>query len=542
MRLIQQTVAMAVLLFATACTHPHQSQPPAPTHLLHQAKKLVETDPREALQNLNQVVDPSLQSKDAYMHYIATRTQARYMLGEDITGDTLIFAAQQYFVQHNQPEMAARACFYAGSLCAEKETTDQALAYFLQAYYYAAKAGNQLFEAKSAYWIGNIYYKQDALPEAETYYLKALALYQKLPNEQIHQLGLMHMLGRTYREMNQLDQAQAYFEAGLSQAQAQQNSQYEGFFWHNLAIVSREKNELEQAKKQFKKALAGSLEPEALLQIYVDYAKLYRMAQQPDSVKHYLDQVHSRMAEITYPFTRRAVYRELADYYQTEGNHAQAMHYWKRATEEDIRIQVERSEVRLQKVAQEFEAFRLQARQNEARLWWFGLIGISFLLVVLGALLYRMQHLQRFFRRMRTRLLLQQFDQQKILTQSYEVATQGGEAVMREIRNKYPDASSQVVWESFEKQRIQINQLFSQWAKQELLGFKNGRKAIDSLTIEDLCLMYFCYLKYPGEKTLHMLGYPFYSEQYMASRKQFIRQQLANAGVSTRDCNRLVPF
>lgn len=538
MNRIRPLILLSTAIFCMACTNDLNEQ-----ELLRDAAKTVDTDPKEALQLLSDLGDPALLATEPYMHYVVTQTQARYMNYQNITTDTAILEAQRYFVRHNNFEMAARASFYAASYWSEKEVEDQALKCYIQSSYYSKEANNPLFEAKSTYWIGNIFYNQDLLDSAVIYYEKAFKLYKSQPESEKFQLGLIYMLGRSYWQNQNVTQADEYITMGLKLAQAFKDEEYEALFLHYKGVILRDQNQYSKAKCLFNLALAIKQVSENELRVYLDYARLYKATHQPDSVKYYLDRVHSRLAHISYPYTRRAVYEELTAYYKTENPH-EAMRFSELGHQEDLHIRAMHSEEKLLQVAKEFETFKQEAQQKEARMWWLNFwqaVSLLAILVVLGGVVYRMRSFGRFFAQLRTRMTLQKFDQQKILTNSYLVASKGEAAVRAEIERNYPGVSSQVIWESFEKQRIQINELFSQWARLELEKYRNGKQAISKLTTEDLCLMYLCHLKYSGEKILYMLGYPFYSENYMQQRKQAIRQRLAEAGVSTREQDLLVP-
>ena len=310
------------LILCMACTKKYQDA----IHL-QSAMQTVDHDPQEALQLLEKMPYPELLDHDNYMRYVVTLTQARNMDHQDITGDTLILKAQRYFAGQSDAEMAVRASYYAAAYWHKKKEENKALEYFLLAHYFARLAGNNLFQAKSAHWIGSTYYDMDILDSAKVYYHQAEELYLKVVNTEQNQLDIKYMLGRTYRELEQYDPALDYFNEGLDMSQELHNQLYESHFLHNKGIICREMEAYEPAKEYFNLALSKKPEAEDSLRIFLSYARLYRATGQPDSTKYYLDQVKNRVEELSFPYNRVIAYRELTYYHDKEGNSRETEHY-----------------------------------------------------------------------------------------------------------------------------------------------------------------------------------------------------------------------
>ena len=321
------------LLLCMACTPKFQKET-----YLQIAMQEVDEHPEEALTFLEEIPYPRYMDHDNYMRYIVTLTQARYMNDLDITGDTLILEAQRYFAGKDNPEMAARSSYYAAAYWDEKEMEEKALEYSFLANYYSGQARNNLFQAKSMHWIGSIYYDRDILDSARVYYHQAEELYNTIATTEIQQLSIKYMLGRTYRELEQYDLAFNYFNEGLDVSRNLGNQLYEGRFMYCKGIIFREKKEFQLAKEHFNLALLKKIDAEDSLRIYLNYAKLYKMNNQSDSTKYYLDLVKNRVEELSFPYNRKSAYKELALYYQSEGNSPEVEHYLRLMTKSYIDI------------------------------------------------------------------------------------------------------------------------------------------------------------------------------------------------------------
>jgi len=299
------TTFCAGLFLFMACTIADKENP-----YLQMATGIVDDHPQEALQLLDSIASPLSLDKKNYMGYIVTLTQARYMDYQDITDDVQILVAQRYFVDKDNLEMAARASYYSAAYWYDKGDEDKALACQLLANDYARQAGNHLFQAKSAHWLGNMYYDREKLDSAKIYFRQAQELYPDRASNEMYQLEIKYMLGATYLELEQLDEALESLDEGIETAQRLNEQLYVAQFIHLKGYVLLEKREYQQAKTYFDQALTKEPEAEDSLRIYLSYAVLYKYTNRPDSTKYYLDLVKKRMDEISYSRIREWAFEE----------------------------------------------------------------------------------------------------------------------------------------------------------------------------------------------------------------------------------------
>ena len=74
--------------------------------------------------------------------YNLLRVQARSNAGLDISTDTAIIKTLNYFIQKNDLEKAALACYYAGYVLHSQGKEAEAIEYYLQADDFAQYTGN----------------------------------------------------------------------------------------------------------------------------------------------------------------------------------------------------------------------------------------------------------------------------------------------------------------------------------------------------------------------------------------------------------------
>lgn len=277
----------------------------------------VDENPQQAIRWLDRIPSPESLDKNSYMRYIVILTQARYMDYQDITQDTRILDAQCYFAREQDPEMAARASYYAAAYWRENGEEEKVLEYHMLANQYAREAGNDLFQAKSAHWIGNFYFNQEILDSARFYYHQGEELYPKDVNNERNRMEIIYMIGRTYNVLKQFDQALIYINEGMEMAQKLNDYLYEARFAQYKGNILTEMKAYPEAMECLNYALLKKPLPVDSLRVFLNYSRLYRRCNQPDSSKYYLDQVKNRMDEISYSGTLEWASEEFAiDFHQ----------------------------------------------------------------------------------------------------------------------------------------------------------------------------------------------------------------------------------
>ena len=523
------------LLLCMACTKESQEDT-----YLQIAMQEVDEHPKEALTLLEEIPYPEYMDLDSYMRYIVTLTQARYMDYQDITGDTLILEAQRYFAGKQEYEPAARASYYAAAYWCEKDAEDKELEYALLAHYFAKLAGNNLFLAKSAHWIGSMYFNLDRLDSAMVYFQQALELYDREPGTQ--KLGLILMLGRTYLGLNQFDQAYTFLENGLEITKKSQNKEYEPLFLNNLGMLFTRKKAYQQAKDCFNQALSlQSGTEEDIARIYLNYARLYRAMNQLDSIRYYLKRVEERIPEISYPYTRKAVYQELATYYKNERNVEEMEHFLNLKNKEELLIKDLQSEKKIQAANERFEASQRkmeQAKQKYNQTWKVSMAAVIALSLLLLIFWWNKILLKKKYKKVFERYITHTTYMQEYLAENL-IYISGS---MRELTQKTGELilPHSVTWQHFQKLRTNVYIEIESLMREMLQKSPQGLKALSLLKLEDLSIIFLYRLKmYSDENIKYMLGYELDATYDVAHKRHHIRGILATAGMRKREINRV---
>ncbi len=301
--------------------------------LLKQAENnLVIGKPEITLNLLASIQNPEKMDKGSYMQYIVTYVGAKKETKSDITSDTLIFEAQNYFNDTKDYKNSALANYYAGWVFYVNNKLPQSLGSFMHSADAADKSSNYLLAGKSFNNIAYIYYQGHLLDSAISNYKRAFTYYDKLENVNQRKLELFTDIGRSYEVSNKLDSAYFYFNKCLSFAKEIESKIYQFHSLKNLGVTCNDEGEYDKAIDYFQSALSMSISDEVdqletakiylyLLNIYNKKGNLKSARQYTELVTASLDKVASKSTTI------REMYAALADYYQLTGDYKQALEY-----------------------------------------------------------------------------------------------------------------------------------------------------------------------------------------------------------------------
>lgn len=309
------------------------------TELLNKAQAVLETNPDQALRLVDSIENPKNLEKDAYMKYIVTYVGAKKETKADITTDTIIFEAQNYFSKQGDFPNLALASYYGGWVYYENNKLPKSLEAFMHGAYAADKSNNYLLAGRSFNNIGYIYFEQDLLDSAIVNYKKALSYYNRVENIDQRKIILLTNIGRSYEDDNKLDSAYFYFDKALDNAIETKNEKYQSLSSQNLGVVCYGMKEYDKAIDYFNLALAMDITDELEKdKIHIFLLNSYTKKADLNSAKQYADLISSRLPEVTYMYTIKGMTAALADYYQQIGDYKQALHY--RDLEKEVTQQI----------------------------------------------------------------------------------------------------------------------------------------------------------------------------------------------------------
>lgn len=156
-----------LVLFLSACTSRNSG------NLLAQADSLMQECPDSALHLLQDIPANRLKTEADRAYYALLLTQARDKNYIVQTDDSLIQTAVRYYNSIKESKMQAKAYYYWGSVCRDRNEQAKATDKFLCAIPFAQKAGNKVLLGQIYANMGYIYYLQNFYEKADTVYRKA---------------------------------------------------------------------------------------------------------------------------------------------------------------------------------------------------------------------------------------------------------------------------------------------------------------------------------------------------------------------------------
>lgn len=538
---------VAILLIATllfSCKENNNS-----LSLLEKAKSIIEDNPSEALILLDSIHKPEDMSTDIYMQYIVIKVQAKFKTNQDVTSDSLIFQAKQYFEKGGNIEKAAFAEFYSGIVYGKKNMIDKAFECFLKSQANAQKANNNLLAGRSLQNIGTLYFEQGMMDSAITHYKEALSYYNIDPKVVLNKLQVISLIGRSYEAINNLDSAYYYFNKGLDYANKTNNKEYKAIQTYNLGFIYLRTGKYDKAQDYLVKALEQSDNAEDSLKIYLNLSLLYNKTNQLELAKHYNDLIQSRLPNIKDNHILESLYGALADYNRQKGDYKEALHYRDLQANANLEITKQNNAEELFAAEKRYEFFLEKKETSNLRMRSYLYVSISVFLVILIVSI-------TYFRSRHTRL---KHNKEKELLEkkleNYEF-----------VQNVYTDIINQ--WTKLERQakaltikyikdedpliygemRAFMNYLssmsnikFIESSKDFLREQPNGDKAVEIMDETELLLLMLLYNKYNEEEISNILGQVLVNQKSIHDRKSDIITKLEKAGISNTFIEKIFP-
>lgn len=343
------------LSLITACN----PQPEA-RKLLAEAVQWMEDHPDSALIRIDSIFFPEKSLNRAeYMQYLVTKVQAKYKTYRDISADTLIFNARDYFLDHNKdPKKTALAFFYSGCVYREQEDYKQTMLHYKKAGSYAAKSEDIGLQGLIEYNTGDLFSIQGMYRQALESYKTAEALYHGMPEKQTQCLSAM---GRMYTLLQLPDSAFFYFHKGLELAQASKDEKLLSLLAQNLSVAYKEVKQYDKAETYLRQSFLINRDSTELSRYYLNFAELYFcMGGQQDSAIWYTELLKQHIDSLKDNYFKASAYLYLAEWEKMHSNYGKAFFYQEKRMKAFSRIMKERKNQSIYEIQQKYDYEQLQ--------------------------------------------------------------------------------------------------------------------------------------------------------------------------------------
>lgn len=356
-----------VLISCIAALSGCNPQPEAPA-LLTEAETLMETNPDSAMLLIDSIFYPEASlSRKQYMHYLLARVQARYKNYRDISSDTLIVDARNYFVKHanKRPKQAATAEFYTGCVYREQKDYAQAMQYYKRAEHYAVQSGDSLILGLVYYNMGDLLHLQGHQMQALKNYKIAEVYYRSFPEKYI---AAMEAIGLMYALTGKSDSALTCFHVALDKSEAIGNTTLQDQNLQHLSITYRETGNFHKAEEYLRKAFRLIGDTAELPRYYLNFAKLYRRMDKPDSTTLYVEHLKQHIDLITNNYIKYSAYGFLAEREKEMRNYNNAFLFQSRQIVVLEDILEEQKEQSVYEIQQKYDYEHIQNLHNRTQI------------------------------------------------------------------------------------------------------------------------------------------------------------------------------
>ncbi|MDH6307195.1 hypothetical protein M2451_002429 [Dysgonomonas sp. PFB1-18] len=524
------------------------------TEILAQAQSKMEDDPSAALYLLNSINNPQNMDKEYYMEYIVANVHAKVLLSQNVKNDTLIFEAQKYFNNRNNPAQAAYANYYASHVYYSNEATYDDLESTMLAKYYASRAGDNKLVAKSSQSIANTYYEKGILDSALVYYRQAFYYYNFTQGQETQKYKVINFIGQSHYNKGNIDSADFYFNKGLLEAIRHDRKDLEVTFRHMLGRVYRKQKDFSKSSAYLHKALAEVENKEEAARINLSLFRLYIDKNQLDSAGYYSTKVKESLPDISYIYSRQGAYKSLSYYYQKSGNYKEAANYKDSLRSVDRKIHELNSERGLKEAEDKYKSVlrEKEIHNSQIRNMLLILCGIVVLLSVFAIFYFMLRNMRQKKEQEveKNRLLQKEMDQQaeslsymqeiyrNIVTEWMEIEKTVKKLTKELGATEEPEIYTRIrnLIDSFKQN---TNKEFIKLAKNHLAKNSYGQKALELLEERELLLFMLYYCGYRRKEVALLLGVNSHINN-MKLRKLELRNKMVEAGMPREEIEEIL--
>lgn len=282
--------------------------------------------PDTALMVLDSIFYPQNLSKDQYYTYILLRTQARDKNYKDISSDTLIFQAKDYFSKNGNIDKEILSAFYSGQVLISQGKYKEAMVSFVEARNEAMKTENDKMKGLIESSIGQLYYVQVFYSEAIDKFKSAGSYFDKAGDYK-NEISSFILIGNSFMLKTETDSALVYYHRGLALADLYEDTEGRAYFRMNMGIAFDDLGDLSNAKKYLKEAVEYTSDTLLQSRIYCSIADVYNTENKLDSVKYFTNKALDLLKEKEDLHLKINIYRLLSTSEEKKGNFREALEY-----------------------------------------------------------------------------------------------------------------------------------------------------------------------------------------------------------------------
>lgn len=320
-----KNIIYGLVLFLWGVLFSCNPQPEA-LSLLRQAQQLAHSHPERAIVCIDSIYYPEKGlNKEQYMEYLVAHTQVYYKNYRDISTDTLIFNARDYFLKKEKDfSQLTLAQFYSGCVYREQGDNETAMFHYQEALTSAEKTGDASLMGLITYNMGDLLANEGNYEKALESYKKAATLYEEMSEDRVY---TSVAIGQMFLLCGKVDSALWYLHQGLDIADNISNSSLQSLINQNLSVTYKEDKQYDQAEKHLRQAFMINQDTTERVRYFLNFAELYQQMGQHDSVRLYAGKLEESRYALDDAFFKASAYNFLAEQAKDLGEFEKAFSY-----------------------------------------------------------------------------------------------------------------------------------------------------------------------------------------------------------------------
>jgi len=362
--------------------------------ILSRAENIVEQQPDSALALLNSIQNPYELNVKQYAEYTLHLVQLKDKTYKNITSDTLIFMARDYFKKKNDLNNLTLSEFYCGRVLQSQGKVEEAMKSYLETKGMAEKINDIYLRGLVEFYIGGLNYDIDQYDEAVSHYQSALNYFSQISDSYKKLSAVYSCIGNSFLLENSSDSAFYYYQKGLDLAKSNNDSIRQIDIMQNMGVSFLKIGKVDSAKKMTIKAMELCSDNNQKAKLYLNLAKIYYQENKKDSALYYSDLALSLSGDEK--SLNASIYKLISKTEESIGNYQKSLYYHQFYTKCLISILDEKENDNILEVQKKYDFELLQNANRKLiieRLWLSILSIIAF--VIFSFSFYRNRILNR---------------------------------------------------------------------------------------------------------------------------------------------------
>jgi tetratricopeptide (TPR) repeat protein len=366
---------------------------------------MVELQPDSALRLLESITEPERLPKKLRMEYALRYVQAKDKAYHDVTNDTAVFAAADFFVREEDNEKAALALFYTARVRQEQQRVEEAAHSYHHAIDHAAGLEDKTLQGMAYYNLGGLSYDQLLTDKAIACYKKAYQCFCQKPDDYRRQVMALAAVGDSHSVNEQPDSALRYFKKGLVLAMQHADSALQSSICQSMGVALQEKGEAAKAHSYFLQAVRLGADDLGRVVLYRNLANSCLSLERHDSARYYMQLLLQLNMQDTTAIGRAVAYHLQSGMEEERGRYKKALEYHKLYASYQAKEYENILSSSLREVEEKYQLEQVENRHSQRVIWFqrtiIGALGLMLVALLVALRLYRRNlHLSERLRQM----------------------------------------------------------------------------------------------------------------------------------------------